>query len=340
MNRILDAIRPQVEAAIGRSFGGSFLLMAPTGERLKAWRARAHLIAARQAGFAYAAYGQLKLSRVVEQIAQQLCRSGGGAVEGATRRAIWVIVRRRGIAGADAFTANGTKAETIRFLASYDIAYRIRRLRFLSHQLGTDAPALRAVFDELVGGYRAAAALDVAPFPPGGEEGALDALGEALGLAALDEEADRRIAAAVAAMSRTARKPVVIAYLGFPFYDIATFPLLQDNGRDEYDPIKVDRISPDDAVAIRQGGTQATLKGIHFNSFGAFFSRAWRENDYLWGRLHGADRLIDIFLSTLGPHGLDSAVLKREAFRAILAEEKPRLTHIAPLFEELEREIG
>jgi hypothetical protein len=32
----------------------------------------------------------------------------------------------------------------------------------------------------------------------------------------------------------------------------------------------VDRISPDDAVAIRSGGAAATLKGIQFNSFGAF----------------------------------------------------------------------
>ena len=104
------------------------------------------------------------------------------------------------------------------------------------------------------------------------------------------------------------------------------------------------RISPDDATAIRKGGTEATLKGIQFNSFGAFFSRAYRENDYLWGRLHGADRLIDITLSTL-PEGAgltaeSVAALKREAFRAILAEEKPRLTAIPALFEQLEREIG
>jgi hypothetical protein len=32
--------------------------------------------------------------------------------------------------------------------------------------------------------------------------------------------------------------------------------------------------------------------------------------------------------------------LKKAAFRAILAEERPRLTMIQPLFEELDREIG
>ena len=98
---------------------------------------------------------------------------------------------------------------------------------------------------------------------------------------------------------RRDRRALILSYLGYPYYDVATLPLLQGEGLDEFDPIKVDRISPNDAVAIRKGGPQATLKGFQFNSFGAFFSRAYRENDYLWGRLHGADRLIDIVISTL-----------------------------------------
>ena len=60
-----------------------------------------------------------------------------------------------------------------------------------------------------------------------------------------------------------------------------------------------DRIAPDDARSIREGGAEATLKGIQFNNFGAFFSRAYRENDYLWGRLHSAERMIDIAISAL-----------------------------------------
>src|SRR3546814_19849015 len=82
--------------------------------------------------------------------------------------------------------------------------------------------------------------------------------------------------------------------LGYPFYDIATLPLLQGEGFDEFDPIKIDRISPSDATAIRTGGAAAMLKGVEFNSFGALFSRPSREHDYLWGRLHGTDRHIDI----------------------------------------------
>jgi hypothetical protein len=137
---------------------------------------------------------------------------------------------------------------------------------------------------------------------------------------------------------------MLLAYLGFPFYDIAILPLLQGEGLDEFDPVKVDRIAPEDARAIRSGGAEATLKGIQFNSFGAFFSRAYRENDYLWGRLHGADRLIDIVASTL-PVGRrlkpgTIAGMKRDIFRAILAEERPRLGHVPELLDALDQEIG
>ena len=134
----------------------------------------------------------------------------------------------------------------------------------------------------------------------------------------------------------------LVWYLGYPFYDIATLPLLQGEGFDEFDPIKVDRISPSDATAIRTGGAAAMLKGIEFNSFGAFFSRAYRENDYLWGRLHGADRLIDIVASSVaGALAADElAAIKRRAFHAILDEEEARLPKVAALIAELRCEIG
>ena len=41
-----------------------------------------------------------------------------------------------------------------------------------------------------------------------------------------------------------------------------------------------------------------------------------------------------------GIEAIDVAELKRELFRAILAEEKDRLKSIPALFEALEREIG
>jgi hypothetical protein len=118
--------------------------------------------------------------------------------------------------------------------------------------------------------------------------------------------------------------------------------MLQGEGLEEFNPIKVDRISPDDAQSIRQGGAAATLKGIELNSFGAFFSRKYRENDYLWGRLHGAERLIDIVCSTLPTHAAmeEIATLKRDIFLAILDEEQSRLTCIPNLFSEIRQEIS
>ena len=81
-------------------------------------------------------------------------------------------------------------------------------------------------------------------------------------------------------------------------------------------------------MSIRTGGTLACLKGIEFFHFGAFFARAYRENDYLWGRLHGAERTIDLIASTAEP-ALPASVIrtfKRDAFLAILEEERSRLT--------------
>jgi hypothetical protein len=85
------------------------------------------------------------------------------------------------------------------------------------------------------------------------------------------------------------------------------------------------------------------LKGIEFNNFGAFFSRAYRENDYLWGRLHGAERMIDILISSLPPGHEFSAgraqSYKKRVFHAILDEEQDRLTQIRPLIMSLRTEV-
>jgi hypothetical protein len=120
--------------------------------------------------------------------------------------------------------------------------------------------------------------------------------------------------------------------------------LHQGDSLDEYDPVKVDRISPEDCTAIRAGSAEATLKGIEFNNFGAFFSRAYRENDYLWGRLHGVERLLDIVnsatpvASRLSPATV--AAYRRAAFLAILDEEESRLSHVGDLIASLREEIG
>ena len=364
LRRIIDSIRPEVEAAIERAIGKAFFLSSPTPARIAAWRAKAHLLSAREAGYAYAAYGQLKIATVVEEAIAVIFRLGGGGDNHRrkmVRRALWRHVRGAGLVDSEAVTAKGARSDVIRFLVALDITFRTRRLRLVGRRITESTESMEAPRERqeevlrtlhgLIDRYRrrvpeAAPGEAVGAFARAEEDpgAALDALGRLFDLEPLDREADIELSQALLRLPKGDRRGLILAYLGYPYYDIATLPLLQGEGLDEFDPIKIDRISPNDATAIREGNPRATLKGLQFNSFGAFFSRAYRENDYLWGRLHGADRLIDIVNSSvprarqLAPEAV--AALKRDAFRAIVAEEKPRLKSIDTLFADLDREIG
>ena len=346
MRAVVAASRPAVEAEVAARLGRTLFLDKPTPARLAAWRGKAQGAAIAQAGYAYAAYARFKHVAVVDALATLARAIAGGT--GARRRA------------ADASADAAEAYDDVDFLRRFDIGFRVRRLRLMARRLGEQeeeaegSPALDAMRDAIFAAL--AAYLDAqtgrahAPLRPrarslaGDPAGFLDALSTSLDLTRLDEETDARLAAALAGLPRAVRRPLLLAYLGFPFFDAATLPLLQGEGLDEFDGIKVDRISPDDAATIRAGGAEAMLKGIQFNKFGAFFSRAYRENDYLWGRLHGTERLIDIAVSTLPARarlrpGRVQAI-KRAAFHAVLDEEAPRLLHAAALIESLRREIG
>jgi patatin-related protein len=365
MRAITDAIRPEVEATVEDALGSTFFLDSPTPARLLAWRAKAHDRATRGAGYTYVSYGHLKLTSIAEELAillRSLAKPGKRQPLAAYRRAIDAHLVQQGLREIHALSANGASETAVLFFRRHDLRFRIRRLRFLGRRIEAmeqagEVPREAAqtmregLFDALTA-YLAREADDfydqtcraAARIAVDDTQAALDRLAEARGLAELDSQADERLATAFTALPKGERRRMLLAYLGFPFYDIAVLPLLQGEGLDEFDPVKVDRIAPEDAKAIREGGAEATLKGIQFNSFGAFFSRAYRENDYLWGRLHGADRLIDIVASTL-PAGRTLkpgtiAGMKRDIFRAILAEERPRLAHVPDLLEALEQEIG
>jgi patatin-related protein len=363
--RVMEAIRPEVEAAIEASFGGTLFLDRPTASRLTNWRRKAQDVAARRAGYAYASYGHLKLSGIIEDAAAQIFALAGGGERfalGKLRDALWRAVDEAGIADVGALSAGGASPAVVLFFRSHDLSFRIRRLRFLAREIARieqsetcspeQAEAVReAIYatlalylDRQIDDFYGEATRVAAHAALDDPQAALDSLAEARGLKAIDDAADEWLATALAGLPKPERRTMLLAYLGFPFYDIATLPLLDAEGHQEFNEIKVDRIAPDDATAIREGGAEATLKGIQFNSFGAFFSRAYRENDYLWGRLHGADRLIDIVVSTLAqgvtlPPGTVTG-LKKDAFRAILAEERERLTTIPELFETLLKEVG
>ena len=136
---------------------------------------------------------------------------------------------------------------------------------------------------------------------------------------------------------RDALHEVLVNYLGFPFWDVLTFPVLPWREAGEFNEIRVNRISAQDAGAVARLGA-FHLKGAAFGQAAAFLSRTYRENDYLLGRLHAADRLIDIVCDAAGTGTLDQAaiaVFKRKAFLRILEVEEQHLRTCGTMFEEL-----
>ena len=147
---------------------------------------------------------------------------------------------------------------------------------------------------------------------------------------------------------------------GFELYDAIEFPLVEASGLvGERAPVEVYRVSPADATllfetpdhghgagalgvagalsasspvvdaptdsdAARHRARDGKLFGLRLGSFGAFFDRRWRQNDMLWGRLDGAERLIASLLP--GPaHADRRRALSLAAARAIVREELPQL---------------
>jgi hypothetical protein len=146
-----------------------------------------------------------------------------------------------------------------------------------------------------------------------------------------------------------ARREVLVNYLGFPFWDVLTFPITSGRPFGELNEILIDRISPQDVHALEGFDGSESLKGAGFGHFAAFFSRAYRENDYLLGRLHALDRLIDIVCDAAGIEpktggnqageikagGIDVLALKKRGFARILDVEERHLTHSKQLIASL-----
>ncbi len=142
-------------------------------------------------------------------------------------------------------------------------------------------------------------------------------------------------------LAETVGRELTERYVGFAFYDLVTFPLLQSNDFSEVSEILVDRISPRDAGSFGAEGFE--LKGENLNTFGAFFNRRWREHDYLWGRLNAADRLISIVLSAAETQVLsadEERACRHAIFSAILDEEEPVLTADADLVPQIRTQIA
>lgn len=375
LRTVTDAMTPAVDAAILRAVGARFFLLPVSPERLAKARSRIQSEAAREAGFAFGAYAQLKLQFVLDEAAALVATAAGlSRAEAETvRRGLEATAAARGAFAHDAATGTDPDGSGyVRLLKQLDAAFRVRRLRFFIRRLSMGIAASNTATERESGeALKAALHAAVAPFEArrGGIRAEdresvsqaarallaadtlearataggrlVDQLAAVLGLSALDAQADQVLVAAALdpGFGRPMRRGLIRAWLGFPFYDIAILPLIREEGFDGFEELKVDRISPDDAVALKEGGTRACLKGWQLNAFAGFFSRAYRENDYLWGRLHAAERLVDIVATAVPEVSLDERHWKTKLFQAIVTAERTRLTKVGPLFDELEGRV-
>ena len=127
-----------------------------------------------------------------------------------------------------------------------------------------------------------------------------------------------------------------LRYLGFPYWDATTYPVRMLSDVAELDEVKVVRVSPLDTHLLTNGNAahaSAKLHGVSLGHFGAFFKRSWRENDYLWGRLDGAERLLWLI-------GEPDDAAAKEAFAAIVAEEAPKLRKAGGLIRRVREYVG
>ena len=379
--QIVAAMRPHVAKRIQKllEFDPSTALSV---EKLSAWRDIANTQSAVEAGYAYDGYIQLKVISVLDRLTQFIAETSGITHDPAKlqslSRAVETWAKTQNIFPVqwtseqqDEASAPTQQTSWVKFLREFDLNFRLRRLRFLvrrlnelyeeNRQTSDDTSALdefkASAYEslEMMRG-RALARLETPEIQercrrifddgkaePHDIEELVQKMGPVLDLVGADKIVDERFAVmAHTYLPPNVRVELMHAYVGFPFFDVLTLPLNKWDELDDVDTIQIDRISPEDAKSIRQGGAQATLMGRDLGHFAAFFSRHARENDYLWGRLHAVDRLVDIVVSAgLGPNASADRFkpIKARLFRAILEAERPFLSSVHDLMADIERDI-
>ena len=200
--------------------------------------------------------------------------------------------------------------------------HRLRMLRSGAFASGTLRSEIRAISDRLQGtteGSRRTSLVEKV-------DSVMRRLSEEFDLEAVDRMVDHIAASSMAkSLPAALGHELLVSYLGFSFWDVWTLPMSEWHELEEHREIRVDRISPADASCLPFEKIGTRLKGAKLRHFAGFLSRSIRENDYLWGRLNGAERLIDIVCNAAEAEnalqGLDIKALKKSAFRSILETE-------------------
>ncbi|MFL6799039.1 MAG: patatin-like protein [Xanthobacteraceae bacterium] len=403
LRAIIDSARPEVSQLVAK-FIPAQVDRPISPDDLRVWREQVNSHVAVDARFAYQAYVRLKLASVRSFGAELIVRLRGVSPQSAIARVVadiidaWAlqkgIVYERAESEALEFEAQtaGRLAPWVKYLLSFDVKYRERRLHFLIegqnrlYQL-LDQERFANLNPLLVDGLKREFYLRLdrlrqrqrAPFYTAGvrslvaelfptepslddirhlqayasdfverRAGKLDELIEQLayeiGLDATTRELDELLASLDPVQWHPeARREVLINYLGFPFWDVLTFPMTSAREIGELNEILIDRISPQDLSTLKGFAGVDRLKGTGFGHFAAFFSRSYRENDYLLGRLHALERLIDIVCDAAGAealhNGIDVLALKKRGFLRILDAEEGHLPGSVQLIRALRTSV-
>jgi len=392
VRRIADIIESSFESVgrrvaeiVGTDLGR--LTADESPEEVARWRDQINAEAKAAAGFAYATYVRTKVSGVAESFARTICRladfpdlsNQAGFVRNVVRS--WAEAR---LLPLDPSGRRAFAPDTETFLRRFDLAYRARRLRFVTDGLsgwyrdvGKQGYPTRAELNEgkrileasrgelldAMDGHGLLTNLTedvLAVFAQAPIDAALsahetpdeyttqhladlarleDVFGAALEskLAGTAEQLYRQLFGLSAGWAPERRAELLVRYLGFPFWDLILYPIQSLADAGECDAIDVVRMSPRDAKLLPPPDPdKPKLAGFATMHFGAFFDRAGRERDYLWGRLDGAERLIGLLLGATFTDE-ERAAWCRKAFAAIVAEEENALAKAKPLVEHVKR---
>jgi hypothetical protein len=259
------------------------------------------------------------------------------------------------------------------FLDRFDVTFRIRRLQFVIRRLNQhdeiealgDAEhdalvqfkseaykflerlftlrsalsrpiAAEAVFDDALLEKLSGAAARI-PLSRQQSSELLRVLAATLSLNQLDTEVDAAFHEFCRAVENLDHQKIFLSdYVGFSIYDVLLFsPSADSEGPDPLTPIRIERISPMDASSLK-----AEFKGLRCRElmgFLGFFNREYREHDYLWGRLHGAERVVDLLANSAAAPIADLESLRLQLFRQIVNEERRRLYRCGDLLNHLSR---
>lgn len=366
--RVIDANGDQIKAIVATLWPGADRPPASL-EALR--RARVMLLdrADREMGLAYRAYVQRRLWRLTDALAEEWAVLTPELDSPEQRQAMsaslqhwWALETQVDDTSASSSLTEHEHQET--FLKRFDVSFRIRRVLFVIRRLNQrdaslelDADSEAALADFKLAAYAfleelyelrrargvdaelATVLIDAArrvPLAPKEAVSVLQRLAAGLSLSEVDKRFDETFYNFCRSLNAPSMRASIAAeYVGFPMFDALL--LTQGAEEDAPDPltrIRVERISPPDATSL--DGVFKGLKCRQFMGFLGFFNRGYREHDYLWGRLNGADRIVSFLLSAAGDEPAEESDYEGEApfsaqyaraalYEKILQRERPRL---------------